>query len=102
MRCPIYGAAVPFRVCSPWVGPHPERLLGVALAAAYLVIGAPDFGPIEGGRAELPLEELASATDDHDIKIAYSCKAQATAHADPDYLWVAARYLAPRLSPSQR
>jgi hypothetical protein len=86
-----------FRVCAPWAGPRPERLLGVALAAAYVAIGAPDFGPIDAGRAELPRVALASATDDHDIKLAYSCSAQARAHADADYEWVAARYLAPRL-----
>jgi len=91
-----------FRVCSPWVGPYPERLLGVALAAAYLVIGAPDFGPIEAGLAELPLAQLAWASDDHDIKLAYSCRAQAGDHADSDYEWVAARYLAPRLSPASQ
>lgn len=33
-----------------------------------------------------------------DIKIAYSCRAQGSAYADPDYERVAARYLAPRLS----
>ena len=63
------------------------------------MIGAPDFGPIDAGRAELPLGALASASDDHDIKLAYSCKAQAAAHADADYKWVAARYLESRLSP---
>ena len=87
-----------FRVCSPWVGPDPERLLGVALAAAYLVVGAPDFRPLAAGRAELPLAALASATDDHDIKLAYSCKTHAVAHGDLGYELVAARYLAPRLS----
>lgn len=86
-----------FRICSPWAGPRPEPLLSIALAAAYLAIGAPDFQPIQVERAELPLRELASATDEHDIKLAYTCRAQAAAYADADYESVAARYLAPRL-----
>jgi hypothetical protein len=91
-----------FRVCSPWAGPHPERLLSVALATAYLAIGAPDFEPIRVEPSELPLRELASATDEHDIKLAYSCRAQAATYADPDYAWVAARYLAPRVRRTSR
>jgi len=86
-----------FRICSPWAGPHAERLLSVALAAAYLVIGAPDFVPSQAVRAELPIHELTSATDEHDIKLAYTCRAEAQAYADPVYEWVAARYLGPRL-----
>jgi hypothetical protein len=91
-----------FRICAPWAGPHPERLLSVALAAAHLAIGAPDFEPIRVARAELPLRELAQATDEHDIKLAYSCRAQAAAFADSSYVWVAARYLAPRLRQTAR
>jgi hypothetical protein len=86
-----------FRICSQWAGPHAERLLSVALAAAYLVIGAPDFVRIQPGHAELPIRELTSATDEHDIKLAYTCRVEAEAYADPAYEWVAARYLRPRL-----
>ncbi|MEO8181696.1 MAG: questin oxidase family protein [Deltaproteobacteria bacterium] len=89
-----------FRICSPWAGPHPERLLSVAIAAAYLVVGAPDFEPIQARRAELPTRQLRSATDEHDIKLAYSCRQQARAYADAAYEWVAAQYLMPRLDSS--
>lgn len=86
-----------FRVCAPWAGPDPERLLGVAVAAAYLAVGAPHFGPIDAGSADLPMRELAFANDEHLIKLAYSCGEQARAHADAAYTWVAAQYLMPRL-----
>jgi hypothetical protein len=89
-----------FRVCSPWMGPDSERLFSVGVATAYLAIGAPDFEPIQGGQAALPIQALQSATDEHDIKLAYACRAQALAYADSDYEWVAAQYLAPRLGSS--
>jgi hypothetical protein len=92
----ITGSAA-FRVCSPWLRPDTDRLFSVALAAAYLTLGAPDFRSVSGGAAALPLRALASATDEHDIKLAHACRAQALAYADSDYLSVAVRYLAPRL-----
>lgn len=42
--------------------------------------------------------DAQAASRDHDTEIAYSCSAQGSAHADPDYERVAARYRAPRLS----
>jgi hypothetical protein len=86
-----------FRICSPWAGPRAERVLSVALAAAYVVIGAPDVAPPQVEPAQLPVRELLAATDEHDIKLAYTCRSQAAAFADPTYEWVAAHYLAPRL-----
>ena len=65
--------------------------------AAYLAIGAPEFARAARAPAALPLAALARATDEHDVKLAYSCRAQGLAFADPAYESVAARYLAPRL-----
>lgn len=92
----VTGSAA-FRICLPWLGSDADRLLGVTLAAAYLAIGAPDFRPVRGGDATLPLQELHGTTDEHDIKLAHSCRAHARAYDDSSYEWVAARYLAPRL-----
>jgi hypothetical protein len=96
----VTGSAA-FRICAPWLGPDADRLLGVTLAAAYLAIGAPDFQPIRSGAATLPLRELESASDEHDIKLAHACREQASAFEDSDYEWVAAQYLVPRLRGAQ-
>jgi hypothetical protein len=97
----VTGSAA-FRVCAAWLKPDSERLLSVALAATYITLGAPDFWPVRGGTAALPLAALASATDEHDIKLAHACRAQADAFSDTTYVSVAARYLAPRLAASAR
>ena len=60
----------------------------------YPPLGNADHGPM----AYLALHGLGASQG----AIAYSCKAQAIAHADRGYEWVAARYLAPRLSPASQ
>jgi hypothetical protein len=87
-----------FRICAPWAGPDTGNIFSVGLASAYLAIGAPEFASLEDAIDALPLDQLAKAKDEHDIKLAYSAKAQARAYGDPTYEWVAARYLTPRLS----
>jgi hypothetical protein len=91
-----------FRICAPWLGDDAERLLSVALATAYLAIGAPDFQPVQGEAGELNLRALEHATDEHDIKLMHACRAQARAYEDSDYEFMAIRYLAPRLGASAR
>ena len=86
-----------FRVCAPWAGPNLAPLFSVGIATAYLAIGAPQFDPLARAAAAVPIERLRKATDEHDIKIAYSCVAQSRAFADPTYEWVATEYLEPRL-----
>ena len=87
-----------FRICAPWAGHGSDNLFSVGLAAAYLAIGAPEFTSLEDATDVLPVDKLAKTKDEHDIKLAYSAKAQARAYDDPTYEWVAARYLTPRLS----
>jgi hypothetical protein len=87
-----------FRICSRWAGSDLAGLFSVGLASAYLAIGAPVFGSVAKVDAKLPIDALASATDEHDIKLAYSCHAQAEALGDPTYRSCAANYLGPRLS----
>ena len=86
-----------FRVCAPFAGPDADRIFSVGIAAAYLAIGAPDFRPVVSSEGGLPLDRLATATDEHDIKIAYTALASARAYSDPTYEWVASRYLEGRL-----
>ena len=72
---------------------------GVGIGAAYLALGAPDFQHIAGaepGEASISLEQLATSTGEHDLKLAYSCRTSARALADPSYEWVASCYLATR------
>jgi Questin oxidase-like len=87
-----------FRICSHWAGNDLVGLYSVGLAAAYLAIGAPAFQALTRLDGELPGDALATATDEHDLKLAYSCRAQARAFGDPTYEWCAANYLTPRLS----
>jgi hypothetical protein len=87
-----------FRICSRWAGGDLTGLFSVGLGTAYLAIGAPAFRPITQADAELPTDALATASDEHDIKLAYSCHAQALASGDPTYRWCAANYLGSRLS----
>ncbi len=94
-----------FRVCAPWAGPQSLRLFSAGIAAAYLAIAAPEFevlptaaaAPLPTAGEPLPIAGLAKATDEHDIKLAYSAQAQAQAFGDPTYRWVAVNYLTPRL-----
>jgi len=90
-----------YRVCSPFVAELGARvvddLYSIGIATAYLAIGAPEFARNEREPAPLPLEALADASDEHDLKLAYSCRAQRLAYDDVAYEAIAARYLAPRL-----
>lgn len=88
-----------FRICAPWAGPDAHALFTVGLATAYLAIGAPSFGPLEESLKPRRIEGLSHASDEHDIKIAYSCAAQAAAFGDDAFERVAANYLASRQSP---
>jgi hypothetical protein len=87
-----------FRVCSPWAGRSAEGVFSVGIAAAYLALGAPAFRSVVRSDAELPVDRLASAGDEHDIKLAHACRAMARAHRDSSYEWVAHRYLDARLA----
>jgi hypothetical protein len=83
-----------FRVCSPYAGPDWGQIYSVGIAVAYLAVGAPDFVPVRGGKAELPMEMLLGDTDEHDLKLAYTSLQQSEAFDDPTYRAVVARYLA--------
>ncbi len=87
-----------FRICSPWGGDGMARLFSAGIGAAYLAIGAPPFADVAAVRGAIDTERIARATDEHDIKLAYSARAQARAWHDPTYEWCAQQYLAPRLS----
>jgi hypothetical protein len=86
-----------FRVCAPYAGAGLTSLFSIGIATAYLAIGTPRFEPLPVATASLPTDRLSKATDEHDIKLAYSCLAQSRAFADPTYRWVATEYLRPRL-----
>jgi hypothetical protein len=86
-----------FRVCAPYAGSGLASLFSTGIATAYLAIGAPHFEPLATAAASLPTNRLAKATDEHDVKLAYSCLAQSRTFEDPTYRWVAAEYLKPRL-----
>jgi len=91
-----------YRICRPFAT-HAfdaavlDDLFSIGIAVAYLAIGAPPFETTNPTPAPLPLDALARATDEHDIKLAYSCRAQQIAYGDPAYEALAARYLAGRL-----
>jgi Questin oxidase-like len=87
-----------FRICARWAGSDLTGLFSVGMGAAYLAIGAPLFQSLARRDGKLPIDELVTATDEHDLKLAYSCSAQARAFSDPTFEWCAANYLAPRLS----
>ena len=91
-----------FRICRPFVDDAlgaavVDDLYSMGIATAYLAIGAPELARRIHPATQLPVEALARATDEHDVKIAYSCRAQGFAFDDPAYEAIAARYLAPRL-----
>jgi hypothetical protein len=81
-----------FHVCSPWAGPSAPGVFSVGICAAYLALGAPVFRALVSPPAALSLARLAAASDEHAIKLAYSCRYLARVHGDPTYEWVAARY----------
>ena len=87
-----------FRICSPWAGANAQTLYSVGLAAAYLAIDAPEFAALGDSAELIAIDALARTTDEHDIKLAHSARTLARTDDDPTYEWVAARYLAPRLS----
>jgi hypothetical protein len=91
-----------YRICRPYAEDAIDAALlddvySVGIAVAYLAIGAPAFARTNPPPMPLPLEALARATDEHDIKLAYSCRAQQRAYGDPAYETLATRYLAGRL-----
>jgi hypothetical protein len=85
-----------FRVCAPWAGANWGAVYSAGIAAAYLVIGAPEFVemPTAQKPMTLPVRRLSTSSDEHDIKIAYSALRQSQAFADPAFVGVAVRYLA--------
>jgi len=90
-----------FRVCVPWIGAEAQGMFSVGIGAAYLALGALPFAPLErADSASLDKNALAQATDEHDLKLAYSCRTLGEWDADPTYEWVAQRYLTPRLNRS--
>jgi hypothetical protein len=85
-----------FRLCSPWAGPDAHRIYSVGIGAAYLTLGAPTFQPIRRGEQDAPDADPGTLSDEHDLKILYTCRASGRTFADPSYEWVAGRYLAGR------
>lgn len=86
-----------FRVCQPFAGSGYESLYSAGIAAAYLAIGAPAFARVSHTADALPIAKLALSRDEHDIKIAYTCRAQTRAYSDASYESVASHYLASRV-----
>ncbi|MCZ4316827.1 questin oxidase family protein [Comamonadaceae bacterium G21597-S1] len=84
------------RVCAPYAGTQVTAIGTVALATAYLAIGAPacaDVGLPQSGPAAPPLRH---DSDEHDIKISFSGMEQARAFDDARYVAVATSYRATR------
>jgi len=66
--------------------------------AARCACGKIPVDQLQALHAELKdLDAVKKATDEHDVKLAYSCLAQSRAFGDPTYRWVATEYLRPRL-----
>lgn len=89
------------RVCLEHLHETPPEIDAMAICAvvaAYLAVGAPEFSATAARDHDAPAFEpsafLARTRDEHDIKLAYSCAAQARAYDDPDYLAAARGYLA--------
>jgi hypothetical protein len=78
--------------------PEIDALTICAVVAAYLAVGAPEFSATEAHDHDAPSFDsvgyLVRTRDEHDIKLAYSCAAQARAYDDLDYLAAARGYLA--------
>jgi hypothetical protein len=84
------------RVCAPYAGTQVHAIGSVALASAYLAIGAPACADIGLPQTAPAPPALRHDSDEHDIKISFSCLEQARFFGDPRYTAVAARYLAAR------
>jgi hypothetical protein len=91
------------RVCLEHLREAPAEADALAIcgvAAAYLAVGAPDFSATAARDRDAPAFEqaifLTRTRDEHDIKLAYSCAAQARAYDDVDYLAAARGYLSRR------
>lgn len=82
------------RICAPLAGDGFEALYTVGIAAGYLLIQAPDFAPLDVPTS-VPASTWNPATesDEHNIKIAYSCRAHAAAFQDPTYEFALHAYL---------
>jgi hypothetical protein len=82
------------RICAPLAGDGFAALYSVDIAAGYVLIGAPEFAPLEVPANVPPLTwEAATDGDEHHLKLAYSCRAHAREFRDPSYEWVARVYL---------
>jgi len=86
-----------FRVCSPWAGPHADRLFSIGIGAGFLAIGAPPARAVVPHTNRLPTARLSASVDEHDFKLAYTCRALTRADADPSYESAAHSYLSKRL-----
>jgi hypothetical protein len=77
--------------------PEVDALAYCAVVAAYLAVGAPEFSATAARDHDAPSFEpstfLMRTRDEHDLKLAYSCAAQARAYDDDDYLAAARGYL---------
>jgi hypothetical protein len=80
--------------------PEADALAICGVVAAYLAVGAPEFSASAARDRDAPAFEqadfLTRTHDEHDIKLAYSCAAQARAYDDVDYLAAARGYLSRR------
>lgn len=80
------------RVCAPYAGDAAPAIGSVALASAYLAVGAPAFAPVDRP-AVSSLPPPDDTADEHDIKLAFSCADHARVFDDSRYTAVAAAYL---------
>ncbi len=91
-----------FRLLYPFAGPQRAQFFSLGILAGYAAIGAPplrvddsDATPPEPGKQHPDaLLNAIPGDDDHDIKLAFSCREQAEAFGDPGYTRVAFDYLA--------
>ena len=83
------------------VPPEADALAICGVVAAYLAVGAPEFSASAARGRDAPAFEqtafLTRTQNEHDIKLAYSCAAQARAYDDVDYLAAARGYLSRRV-----
>jgi len=84
------------RILAPFIQ-NSNALLAAGLFAAYLALDQPaSESPIDDGK-RLDALELSLASDEHDIKLAYSCLAQSRALNDNVFQSVAWGYLGSRI-----
>ena len=84
------------RLCAPYAGAQVHAIGSVALASAYLAIGAPACADVALPRTAPVPSPLRHDADEHDIKISFTCSEQARGFDDPRYDAVAASYRATR------